>query len=44
MSRVMVWIGIVVLLLGGMVLLSRKDTTKPLAPVEKPVAANALAH
>jgi hypothetical protein len=42
MSRLLVWILIAALLVGGMVWLSRKDATQPQKRVEKVIPANAL--
>lgn len=42
--RNVIWIVVAIVLIGGVVALSRKDTTKPLTKVEKIVPDNALAH
>lgn len=42
--RSLIWVIVVIVLIGGVVALSRKDTTKPLTKVEKIVPDNALAH
>ncbi len=42
MTRMLVWILLVVVLIGGAIWLSRIDATKPTKHVEKTVPANAL--
>ncbi len=44
MSRILVWIIILVALIGGTIALSRIDSTKPLTKIEKVIPGNALAH
>ncbi|WP_277873329.1 hypothetical protein [Sphingomonas paeninsulae] len=42
--RSVIWIVVAIVLIGGVVALSRKDTSKPLVHVEKIVPDNALTH
>jgi hypothetical protein len=42
--RSVILVVVAIVLIGGIVALSRKDTTKPLTHVEKIVPDNALAH
>ncbi len=42
MIRIFVWILVVLALIGGAILLSRIDASKPMTRVEKTVPANAL--
>jgi hypothetical protein len=42
--RSVIWIVVAIVLVGGIVALSRKDTSKPLVHVEKIVPDNALSH
>jgi hypothetical protein len=42
MTRLLIWIFVVVALVAGAVWLSRIDTTKPLTRVEKAIPNNAL--
>lgn len=42
MARLLVWILLLAVLVGGAIWLSGKDTSKPLKRVEKVVPANAL--
>ncbi|CAN5260574.1 hypothetical protein BH09PSE3_BH09PSE3_05650 [soil metagenome] len=42
--RSVIWVVVAIVLIGGVVALSRKDTSKPLTKVEKIVPDNALAH
>ena len=44
MSRLVVWIVIGVVLIGGAVWLSKRDASRPQTRVEKVVPANALAR
>lgn len=42
--RSLIWVIVAIVLVGGVVALSRMDTSKPLTRVEKIVPDNALAH
>ncbi len=44
MSKMLVWVVVLLALVGGSIWLSRRDTTKPLTKVEKVIPDNALAH
>ncbi len=44
MTRILVWIVVLLAVIGSGLWLSRRDTTKPLTKIEKVIPDNALAH